>query len=74
MTREEIELLAAELNRHISPEGGCDCTLKWTRQFLAAHGFDVEEEIAALESLGAGCDCEFMLNIYCALPEPGFEN
>jgi hypothetical protein len=74
MTRNEIERLAAELDRHISPKGGCDGTLTWTRQYLAARGLDVEHEVAALQSAGAYCDCEVMMNVYCALSEPGLEN
>jgi hypothetical protein len=83
MTEEQMERLSYELiERLVLPNvrnksltwiqrllKGCDGTLKWTKRFLQAEGLDVDREVAALEKLGAYCDCEFWLNPYRALQE-----
>ncbi len=56
------------------PEGlmwDCDETLRFTRQWLHAHGVDVDTNLALMRELGGYCDCEVWFNIALQARWPG---
>ena len=49
-----------------TPEGidwECEGALTLTRQWLGAHGLDIDPNVEALEACGGFCDCEVVFNV-----------
>ncbi len=44
-------------------EGGCDRTLRHTREFLRARGMDEARVLPWLAEYGGHCDCEVLANV-----------
>lgn len=61
-SREELTDLQSYLER-ILEERDCSGQLALTRRWSRAAGLDSDEVRLALESVGAFCDCEVLLNV-----------
>lgn len=48
---------------------GCDHTLRFTRQFLAAHSLPIDLVVPWLAEYGGYCDCEVLANVEESWPE-----
>lgn len=62
-TDEQLEGLFEHIGEHITPQGGCNHTLRHARAWAEANAVDPLELIAWLNSEGAYCDCEVMMNV-----------
>ena len=60
-----FEYVASKLEE---PGGGCDHTLRFTKQFAETHELSFEDLSRILRETGGYCDCELMMNSPSSIP------
>ncbi|HUG38679.1 MAG TPA: DUF2695 domain-containing protein [Candidatus Limnocylindrales bacterium] len=63
LAREELRALVDHLDRNL-PLEACDQTLRISKTFLAGRGLNVGRAVRWLETQGAYCDCEVLMNLW----------